>query len=148
MIARWTAATVVLMATTLNPAAAGAGLDDYVWKNRLVLSFVSTLADSQARRQRDQRRYAPDEWRDRDLLLIEIGPGERVTVNGQTEPGLQSDHLRRRFTVDTGAYAAILVGKDGGEKMRKTAAIRNGELFGVIDAMPMRRQEMQRKTGG
>jgi len=147
MIARGTAAAVVLMATTLSSAAAGAGLDEYVWKNRLVLSFVPTSADTRARRQRDQRRYAPDEWSDRNLLLIEVGPGNRVTVDGRTRVELDAGHLRRRFAVDTGAYAAILVGKDGGEKLRQAAAIRNGELFDVIDAMPMRRQEMRRKTG-
>ena len=109
------------------------------------MSFVPTLADTRARRQRDQRRYAPDEWLDRNLLLIEVGPGNRVTVDGRIQMDLDAGQLRRRFAVDADAYAAILVGKDGGEWMRQTAAIRNGELFAVIDAMPMRRQEMRRK---
>ncbi|MEM7620524.1 MAG: DUF4174 domain-containing protein [Pseudomonadota bacterium] len=37
----------------------------------------------------------------------------------------------------------MLLGKDGGEKLRKARRVTADELFALIDAMPMRQQEMR-----
>ncbi len=41
-------------------------------------------------------------------------------------------------------FTAILVGKDGGDKLPSTELITLQKLYGTIDAMPMRRNEMKR----
>ena len=41
-------------------------------------------------------------------------------------------------------FTFILIGKDGGEKYRSEKLVPNRELFGLIDAMPMRRNEVKR----
>ena len=41
-------------------------------------------------------------------------------------------------------FTFVLVGKDGGEKYRSEKLVPNQELFGLIDAMPMRRNEVKR----
>mgnify|MGYP006275992019 FL=1 len=56
--------------------------------------------------------------------------------------------LRDRFDVATDAFAVILLGLDGTEKRRETAPLSVDDLFRTIDAMPMRRAEMQREDGG
>lgn len=55
----------------------------------------------------------------------------------------ESDTARSRFGIERGAFAAVLVGKDGGEKFRSEEPVPAEKLFGLIDAMPMRRQEIQ-----
>jgi hypothetical protein len=40
-------------------------------------------------------------------------------------------------------YTFILSGKDGGEKYRSDTLVSTQELFAVIDAMPMRKREME-----
>lgn len=47
---------------------------------------------------------------------------------------------------DKEAFVVVLVGKDGGEKMRATKPVTTAELFGIIDAMPMRQWEMRRNN--
>jgi len=42
-------------------------------------------------------------------------------------------------------FEVVLVGLDGGVKMSKTSVLSAKELFGTIDVMPMRRQEMKKK---
>ena len=42
------------------------------------------------------------------------------------------------------AFTAVLVGKDGGDKVTSTEPITLQKLYGTIDAMPMRRSEMKR----
>jgi len=41
-------------------------------------------------------------------------------------------------------FTFILIGKDGGEKYRSEKLVPIRELFGLIDAMPMRRSEVKR----
>ena len=40
-------------------------------------------------------------------------------------------------------FVLVLVGKDGGEKFRTQKPVPAEELFGIVDAMPMRQQEME-----
>jgi len=58
-------------------------------------------------------------------------------------PGL----LERDFTVETRfdakTFSIVLIGKDGGEKLRRTKPLTPAELFALVDAMPMRRAEMR-----
>ncbi len=51
--------------------------------------------------------------------------------------------LRSTFHVDARRFTVILVGKDGGEKLRSNAPITIEKLDALIDAMPMRQQEMR-----
>lgn len=44
---------------------------------------------------------------------------------------------------DSDAFTFILVGRDGGEKLRSQEAVKAEELFGLIDAMPMRKREIK-----
>lgn len=79
-------------------------------------------------------------------------------------PSLQDEHYReqaaqllpawaglieRDFIIETrfGApvFAVTLIGKDGGEKLRRTTPLSPEELFTVVDAMPMRRAEVRER---
>ena len=49
----------------------------------------------------------------------------------------------QKYKVKKEAFVLILIGKDGGEKMRKEQPIQAATLFSTIDAMPMRQAEMR-----
>lgn len=42
-------------------------------------------------------------------------------------------------------FTVILIGKDNGEKLRTHQIVTTKQLFSLVDAMPMRRQEMKDK---
>ena len=52
----------------------------------------------------------------------------------------------REFGVEPGAFAAVLVGKDGTAKLRSRDPVPPQDLFDLIDAMPMRRREIGRSA--
>lgn len=56
-----------------------------------------------------------------------------------------ASELNKKYKVKPGSFVVILVGKDGGEKHRTSSIIQVEELFSLIDAMPMRRNEMKKK---
>ncbi|WP_241824002.1 DUF4174 domain-containing protein [Enterovibrio norvegicus] len=53
--------------------------------------------------------------------------------------------LRRKYAIETDQHVAVLIGKDGSEKFRWQQSVNINELVNVIDEMPMRKAEMQRR---
>jgi hypothetical protein len=93
-------------------------LDSYRWKNRVLLQIGGGLPPAEM----------PAGFAERDLLWL----------------WTEKEEVRKRFRA--GAKAVwILIGKDGGEKSRWTKAPKPEELFRLIDAMPMRQAEINRK---
>jgi len=43
-------------------------------------------------------------------------------------------------------FQVLLIGKDGGVKLRSSEPVSMKDLFGLIDSMPMRQQEMESKN--
>jgi len=56
-----------------------------------------------------------------------------------------TDAAVKKYQVDASKFTFILVGKDGGEKYRCNKLLSIQQLFGLVDAMPMRNAEMRRK---
>ncbi|WP_332707968.1 DUF4174 domain-containing protein [Sphingomonas sp. PB4P5] len=69
----------------------------------------------------------------RDLSIVEV-IGAKVA--GATDT---SAALRTRYRLAPTSFTAILIGKDGGEKLRSANPIAANVLEEIIDAMPMRR---------
>ncbi|WP_420404486.1 DUF4174 domain-containing protein [Nisaea sp.] len=126
-----------------NLEAKDQGLERFLWENRLVLSFAEDGSGENNARQRAERDAARSAWAERDLLLIEISAGT-VRIDGMTAPRIDAAVLRNRYDVPAGRFTAILIGKDGGSKLRSRAPLTNPVLFGAIDSMPMRQNEMRR----
>jgi len=53
--------------------------------------------------------------------------------------------LREKVHADGHAFEVVLLGKDGGIKLRRKKPVSAQELFSTIDKMPMRRAEMRPK---
>lgn len=83
------------------------------------------------------------------LLLHDDGMPWGVVFNGNDDIGrMQPDEqaaARRRFHIHPNDFTVILIGKDGGEKLRSHRPISFDTLRSTIDAMPMRQEEMRSK---
>lgn len=107
------------------------------WHHRLLIVFAGRPDD---RLLAAQRELAADPgFGERDLRLI--------TVAGPQVTGVAEDAaaLRRRYAVPAQGFHALLVGKDGHVAERRERPFSSAELFGAIDAMPMRQDEMKRR---
>jgi len=84
-------------------------------------------------------------------LLADHGPAledRDLLVQSFFEDSSEASAARAHFRVEGGSFAAVLVGRDGGEKHRSSEPIVPEKLFEIIDAMPMRRREMREKDAG
>jgi hypothetical protein len=119
-------------------------LDNFRWKSRLIMIFApSSLSASY----KDQIGPLVKEEgvTERDLIVIEVFEKGASQCNNQPISTESAQRLRRLYDVKDNQFQVILIGKDGGVKMRADEPVTPQHLFGLIDAMPMRQQEMRKK---
>lgn len=136
------AAAQTVGARTGATQTAGADLSRFQWRRRLLVVFAPVPQDPRLAAQRLRLAERRGGYAERDLTVIEVA-GRSVLVDGTRDRALDSYELRVHFEIEDNAFATILIGKDGGEKLRRDGLMPNDLLFDTIDAMPMRRQEMR-----
>ena len=117
-------------------------LGSYKGTNRLLLIFVSTAADALYRRQESLLKSHEAGFKDRDLILVRVFTDGGDVGGSPVSPG-KAAGVREGHGIGEGEFAVLLVGKDGTEKFRWRKPVSAEEMFERIDAMPMRRREME-----
>jgi len=119
-------------------------LNQYRWKNRLLLLFTPTRDHPWFDSLHGSLMTRKVDVADRDLVVFEVLESGLSTVDTEPlDPGT-AEMLREKFGVAEGSFSVILVGKDGGVKLDHQDHISLEEIFALIDAMPMRQEEMRR----
>ena len=81
-----------------------------------------------------------DAFADREMVLYTV-VGDEARRNGQLLPPGSASALAKALSLDLrGQGEAVLVGKDGGVKLRQQGRVDFDKIFPTIDAMPMRRR--------
>lgn len=115
-------------------------LEDLRWKNRIVLFFQDEGASLEL----------PDsllsEMEERKIAILYFQ--EKLSSNIDLDfdaPYIQ--YLEKKYRMGTKSNCWVLIGLDGGVKMRREEGINWPLIFGTIDAMPMRQSEIRGKNG-
>ncbi|MCP8889077.1 DUF4174 domain-containing protein [Sphingomonas faeni] len=112
--------------------AASPNLAQMKWERRVLIVAAPSSQDAALA---EQRRILAN-WKansdDRDLTVVEV-IGDRVQGAGDT-----AATIRRKYRLPA-TFTAILIGKDGGAKLRSAKPFAAAVLEQTIDAMPMRR---------
>ena len=113
------------------------------WVHRMLV-FTDVAPD--AGRQRQLLGEHELQLLDRNLLVIELGSEKATIVTGRAPDRPDATAFRSRFDLPSDRFELVLVGKDGQVKRRRTEPMEPDELWSIIDAMPMRIDEMNRRT--
>ncbi len=119
----------ILLAAAL---AASPTLAQMRWERRVLIVAAPSAQDPALAAQRRILGSWSVKGDERDLTIVEV-VGDQVRGAGDTAPA-----LRRKFRL-AATFTAILIGKDGGEKLRSAHPFSAAVLERTIDAMPMRR---------
>lgn len=106
---------------------------DYLWKNRLIVIYAPTADEPKLGQQRDSLNKQAAAVKERHLRIF-------TWENARTLPEV----ARTRYEIDPARFTVLLIGKDGGVKLRSGAVVPPERFFQLIDSMPMRQAEMQR----
>ena len=107
-------------------------LDDFLWVNRPIVVLADSPDDPRFLEQLRLLEERLPDLKERDVVVIT-----------DTDPSQQTD---LRQALRPRGFMLVLIGKDGGIKLRKPSPWSVREISRVIDKMPMRRQEI--RTGG
>ncbi|GHA12280.1 hypothetical protein GCM10007989_03410 [Devosia pacifica] len=119
------------------------GLEEYRWKYRTLLLFGED-EDPAVQNQLDRIRSDIAGFRDRDMIVVQISGSRTNVVAGDVSPS-DGAALRKNWHNEP-QFAVVLVGKDGGEKLRRDSPVAIEELFALVDSMPMRQSEMRNRS--
>ncbi|WP_299045566.1 DUF4174 domain-containing protein [uncultured Tateyamaria sp.] len=116
-------------------AADAADLSEFVWEKRPIVVFADSPNDPNFRQQIDFLEARAEELAERDVVVLT-----------DTDPSVDSA-LRVKFRPR--GFMLVLVGKDGGVKLRKPFPWDVRELTRTIDKMPIRQREIrERRSDG
>lgn len=115
-------------------------LDQYQWNNRLILIFTPSLHDVNYQEQISILQENQEALTDRDIVLLEILTSNTDNID-ENSPDKNHAHLIEEYNINQ-LFTVILVGKDGFEKRRESKPLSIDTLKDIIDAMPMRKREM------
>lgn len=135
-----------------NQPAKAERLSEYRWQNRLLLLFSGDGSSEPYRNQLQSISAHLSGYRDRDMLVIHVNEvkeyelsEDEISLHRRAPKEIQI-RWNKKFAVKDGQFMAILIGKDGTEKLRTDEVLPANKLFSVIDAMPMRQQEMKNNS--
>mgnify|MGYP001066751620 CR=1 FL=1 len=143
--------TTLLLFMVGAMAAQGNGQDkirlkDYQWKNRLILAFSPSTENPGYRALEKDIAVQADEVVDRDLLVFQILETGETKLGNSSLPESSGNYLREKFSIKSDTFTVLLIGKDGGVKLRRQGGVELDTIFSLIDTMPMRQREMREKS--
>jgi hypothetical protein len=97
-------------------------LEPYRWRHRVLVISAPSASDPRLAEMRRHLRQQACGVAERDIVVLE--------------------------DVGASSFLIRLVGKDGGEKLRRETLVPVDEIFSLIDAMPMREAERRRRPEG
>jgi hypothetical protein len=134
-ILRWTRAFLIFVALAVPLSIMNAkNLDDLRWKERVLLIYAPEGSEKQLTRQEELLRSYDAELFERQVT--------RIILRNDTE----HPKLAERFKLSGRGFTLLLIGKDGGEKLRSHEVVSPERLCRLIDSMPMRQEEMRERA--
>ena len=120
----------------------GNPIDAWAWNYRPLIVIAPAEEDALMAAQRKTLSAQQEALRERDVVIVEL-VGGRVRIVSGPDVEIDARQLKNRLGTVGDKFEVVLVGKDTGIKLRSDEPVAAADLFGLIDSMPMRRQEMK-----
>lgn len=117
-------------------------LSQHLWKNRVIL----IISEDNAAFERQMLAFKANEkgMNERSLVVYNLKPEEYQQVIPKSEVQ-KSTNLFEKYKQANNSFEVILIGLDGGIKLRQKDFLSCEKLFTTIDSMPMRSSELKNR---
>lgn len=116
-------------------------LRQYQWNSRVLVVSASSNDDDNLSAQQDELALTPDEFMDRDMVLVTLLDNAVSTAGSRELTNAEVAAARKALGIRPGSFALKLIGKDGSVKLSSDKATSMVEIYALIDTMPMRQRE-------
>lgn len=135
-------AIIILFMVLLSGSISAQDLTQYEWKNRLILILTTDVESETYKKQIETFRNEQEGFKERKLLVYQVTPYKYKTgFSGQDWE--KTTTLYEAFKKSDSGFEILLLGLDGGVKLRQSNLLTLQKLYSKIDAMPMRQQEIR-----
>ena len=131
----------IFLALAVHNLAPAQDLGDFRWQHRIVL-LMDPYGNPECERQLQELQEHTAGMQERDILLFVFNGKALLDEKGNPTPISVQEVPYPTFE------GVILIGKDGGVKMKKNYHLTAEFIFDRIDAMPMRKAELREGNKG
>ena len=132
----WLLAVVLISTTTMSQ-----NLDSFKWENRILLLRDSDYSSKELKGQLKVLQNHMKKLQDRDILVF-IVTDDAILDTLKRKTILKSRRIIEAYGLKD-FQGLILIGKDGGIKLKESFVVSPKVIFTLIDSMPMRQAEMK-----
>lgn len=115
-------------------------LSAHKWNDRLLLILYTENAQYLHQEQMMILQDNIEGLEERKLVIYSVMPDQYKKGMG-SDNWIKSSRIHNRYSEEDKEFEVILLGLDGGIKLRQSEILSIEKLFATIDAMPMRRNE-------
>lgn len=114
----------------------------------VILFFFENPASAQQKANREIWLFTPDADNasfitQKSALTDAAGLNERNLIVHELVGYSKNQATFKKYKAAAKTFTFILIGKDGGEKLRSTQPVSKEKLYRTVDDMPMRKNEMK-----
>jgi hypothetical protein len=121
-------------------------LSSHQWNDRLVLIQAKDETNQALKNQISELKKHTEGLEDRRIVVYQLIPGKYKRGLGDDAKWEVSDGISKKLKQSDTEFEIVLIGLDGGIKLRRNELLTCEELFRTIDQMPMRRSELKKDT--
>ncbi|MDZ7720713.1 MAG: DUF4174 domain-containing protein [Balneolaceae bacterium] len=122
-------------------------LSSHRWEDRLILILTDDTNNSVYQNQIEELYSDQQGLDDRKLVIYTVLPDKFKRDDKEKEDWVESNKLYSDYKKSEKPFEILLIGLDGGVKLRQSELLSNEDFFGRIDQMPMRRNELRQRNG-
>ncbi len=122
----------------------GQEIKKHQWEERVLILLTDDVKNSVYQKQLVEFNTEIKNFKERKLVVYRATP--KFHIKGLTSTKKDtSTQLYKNYKKKKSSFEIILIGLDGGIKLRKATLLKKEDLNGLIDAMPMRRSELKKQ---
>lgn len=137
----YTSTISIFLALFVSLVTSAQDLKMYQWKNRIILLKDIRFDSDKLQDQLDLLRSNTEKLGDRDILIYLL-TDESVFDSSKIKTKLNASLIIKKYGL-ADFNGLVLVGKDGGVKLKKSFIVNPKTIYNLIDSMPMRQAEMR-----
>ncbi len=126
-------------------AGSGFSFEPYRWEKRVLVISAPGNQDARLVEQLGAIESQRDAFDERDMLLVTLVDDGAATAGDDDLSDADVAAARAALAIRGSGFSLRLIGKDGGVKLASEAPVSMEEIYTLIDGMPMRQREMDKR---
>ncbi|WP_115461981.1 DUF4174 domain-containing protein [Winogradskyella aurantiaca] len=121
-------------------------LSGYQWHNRLLVISNPLNNLEKETEQLELLGSLDQDFKERKILVLKLTNHNYTVLNSNVTTNTSDPIGIEGLTLSEKEFSILLIGLDGGIKLRQNQSIKRDELFAIIDGMPIRQSELRQKN--